>query len=57
MDDDELKQKIAARREEYERAAQEAQQKSAAGALDEPDQGAEFLRGLAQSAVIRRLSK
>jgi len=38
MDDDELKEKIAARQEEYERAAQEAQQKAAA-ALDEPDQG------------------
>jgi hypothetical protein len=39
MDDDELKEKIAARQQEYERAAQEAQEKSAAGALDEPDQG------------------
>ena len=38
MDDDELKEKIAARQGEYERAAQEAQQKAAA-ALDEPDQG------------------
>jgi hypothetical protein len=39
MDDQELKQKIAARQEEYERAAQEAAQEKPTAAVDEPDQG------------------